>query len=201
MCGRDGLGAARYAELLVRPREQRLDGLLSHGQVRGYLTVRGAGREQPQDVTLARAERRPRGRGGWLESYASPPAATRRSAVRSSSTEPRLKTDPCAPASRAASLSPGSARAAMITAGRESPVCRSSRTSSVPRRSGRRWSTSSRSTRRRPRRCRLRRRRRLAGDGELGPLQRESNPRADDRVVLDDQDGGCGGRGRSSRSG
>ena len=26
---------------------------------RGYLTVRGAGREQPQDVTLARAERRP----------------------------------------------------------------------------------------------------------------------------------------------
>ena len=135
MRGRGGLRAPRDAELLVAAREQRLHRLRPDAESLRDLAVRGARREQPDDLALTRAQRGMPRRPGAGGSGRTPRRRRRRGEARSA--DPRRSrassTEPCAPASRAASFRPGSARAAMMTAGVRLPSRRSCRTSSVPR--------------------------------------------------------------------
>ena len=109
-----------------------------------------------------------------------------------SSRSPRLpvfSTLPCRPAARAASFRPRSALAVIRMAGVGRPWRRSSRTRSVPRPSGSRWSTSSRSA---PRRAQH------VGDAGGGgrraaqpvarATERGGDPVAHDGVVVHEQD-------------
>src|SRR5581483_6004950 len=109
-----------------------------------------------------------RGRAGQRGSNQFSPERIARIASRSSRVLPVLRTLPCAPASRASSLNPGSAFAVISSAGVRRPARRSSRTSSVPRR---------------------------AGDVELALLERELEPAAHHRVVLDQENGRAHGLG------
>ena len=109
-----------------------------------------------------------------------------------SSRSPRLpvfSTLPCRPAARAASFRPRSALAVMRMAGVGTPWRRSSRTRSVPRPSGSRWSTSSRSA---PRRASTSATPAIGGRRAAHAVaraaERRGHPVAHDGVVVHEQD-------------